>query len=84
MNKPKLTGARCQCCVCNEVFSSERAFDRHRVGEHGKDRRCLTPPEMVSQNMRQQSTGIWANVPLGRAYSDLEASPNPIPTSDLR
>ena len=46
MNKQILRGAHCQCGVCKEYFNSVYAFDRHRTGEHGKSRRCLTIPEM--------------------------------------
>lgn len=34
------------CGACHDNFNSLTAFDRHRVGKHGTDRRCLTGDEM--------------------------------------
>lgn len=52
MTGPSLRGCRAQCTVCGEYFGSDRAFDRHRLGDFAKtgewrhDRRCLTAAEM--------------------------------------
>jgi hypothetical protein len=35
------------CPVCHETFANTRAGDRHRVGPHDGDRRCLTIVEML-------------------------------------
>lgn len=32
---------------CHRTFSSDTAAERHRVGRHGIDRRCLRPEEYV-------------------------------------
>jgi hypothetical protein len=42
----KLSGDRNQCRMCGEAFNSTTAFDKHRVGEFGVDRRCRTAVEM--------------------------------------
>jgi hypothetical protein len=39
----KLKGKRCQCPSCKEVFSAASGFDKHRKGEHGKNRHCVDP-----------------------------------------
>lgn len=33
--------SECLCPVCHRVFGSTEAFDMHRIGEHGVNRRCL-------------------------------------------
>ena len=52
MTDPALTAGRCQCAACGLLFSSERAFDRHRIGAYadpgqwrGK-RHCMTAAEL--------------------------------------
>jgi len=35
-----------QCPSCGLYFNSDAAFDKHRTGKHGVDRRCMTIPEM--------------------------------------
>lgn len=75
MMPPKLTGNRCQCTVCGEVFSRERAFDRHRVGEHGVNRRCLTLGEMRARGWKRNKAGVWIMDPLkGAGKSRLRPS----------
>lgn len=39
----KLTGKRCQCPECGEVFSTESNFNKHRKGSYGIDRHCVDP-----------------------------------------
>lgn len=56
---PKLTGARCQCCACGECFNRDRAFDRHRIGQIGVDRRCLTATEMTARGWHRNAAGFW-------------------------
>ena len=64
---PKLTGNRCQCTACGEYFSRERVFDRHRVGDYGANRRCLTAVEMTARGWRRNDAGCWINDPLEAA-----------------
>lgn len=60
MSAPKLTGTRCQCTVCGELFASPRAFDRHRVGPYGLGlRRCLAPTELRAHGWAQTDAGFW-------------------------
>ncbi len=46
MSKP-LRGDRNQCAACGNYFNSTAAFDKHRVGEFGKDRGCMGWFEMA-------------------------------------
>lgn len=55
----KLSGDRNQCQGCKTYFNSSFSFDKHRTGEHGKDRRCLTHEEMRAKGMRTNSAGFW-------------------------
>lgn len=61
----KLTGHRCQCAACEKVFSRTSVFDKHRTGEYGKDRRCMTTEEMQAKGFTLTSAGVW--VGKGRA-----------------
>lgn len=54
-----LTGDRCQCSVCKKYFNSTKAFDKHRTGEHGGDRRCLSTEEMEERGMVLNARGYW-------------------------
>lgn len=55
----KLTGDHNQCGGCREYFNSSFAFDKHRTGEFGKDRRCLTADEMRVKGMSKNAAGFW-------------------------
>jgi hypothetical protein len=68
IGRPRLRGDRCQCPTCREYFNSTYAFDRHRVGQFGLDRRCLTSAEMLSKGMAKNAAGFWVGqrMPLGR------------------
>lgn len=55
----KLRGDRNQCTGCSAYFNSSRAFEKHRVGEFGKDRRCLTSDEMQAKGMVLGTDGFW-------------------------
>jgi len=54
-----LSGDRNQCQGCKTFFNSTFAFDKHRRGEHGIDRRCLTAEEMQAKGMSQNAAGFW-------------------------
>jgi len=56
----KLTGRRCQCGGCGAYFNGERGFDRHRVGTHGLNRRCLTGAELMVRGWHRNVAGFWA------------------------
>lgn len=57
--QPILRGDRNQCAGCGAFFNSTHAFDKHRVGEHGIDRRCLTADEMHGKGMVLRDDGFW-------------------------
>ena len=56
-----LRGDRNQCQGCKEYFNSTSAFDKHRVGEFGKDRRCRTTKEMTEIGMALNRDGFWVS-----------------------
>jgi len=56
-----LTGQRNQCAGCGEYFNSNTAFDKHRTGKHGVDRRCRTKEEMQSKGMSVNHWGFWVS-----------------------
>jgi hypothetical protein len=56
--RPKLTGNRCQCSACGEYFTSVRSFDRHRVGQFGIGRRCLTRAELDAGGFERNARGF--------------------------
>lgn len=56
---PKLTGNRCQCPTCGEAFNRVSTFDRHRVGDFGVDRRCLSVEQMQAKGWRTNAAGFW-------------------------
>lgn len=55
----KLGQQRNQCQGCKEYFNSNFAFDKHRIGEHGVNRRCRTPQEMIELGMSKNHDGFW-------------------------
>jgi len=64
MSGPTLKGCRCQCAACGEYFGSERAFDRHRVGEYevpgraADSRRCLRLRELLCAGWHRSAQGF--------------------------
>jgi hypothetical protein len=60
----KLTGDRNQCPSCSLYFNSTSAFDRHRVGAIGRDRRCLAPTGMLEIGMARNKSGFWVGRPM--------------------
>ena len=64
MTGPKLTACRCQCGGCGDYFGSERAFDRHRVGDYAEPgqwqgaRRCMTLAEMIEAGWHRSARGF--------------------------
>lgn len=55
----KLTGDRNQCPTCEKYFKSTAAFSKHRTGEFGRDRRCMTTEEMFGKGMALNAAGFW-------------------------
>lgn len=64
MTAPKLTGNRCQCPTCGQLFSSVREVDRHRIGTYAEPgdwahkRRCMTPAEMDARGWVRNAQGF--------------------------
>jgi hypothetical protein len=56
-----LSGDRNQCQGCKEYFNSTFAFDKHRTGDFGKDRRCMTAEEMQARGMVKNAAGFWVS-----------------------
>lgn len=79
---PKLTGNRCQCPTCGEYFTSTRAFDRHRVGQFGPARRCLTVAEMDAAVFARNARGFRGEPCRERAHFDI-AGPRGTPAMGL-
>lgn len=59
----KLTGQRCECTACGQFFNRVSTFDKHRVGNFGVDRRCLTVDEMRAREWRVNDAGFWLTAP---------------------
>lgn len=55
----KISGDRNQCRGCGEYFNSTAAFDKHRTGDFGIDRRCRMPDEMREKGMDKNAAGFW-------------------------
>ncbi len=55
----KLAGDRNQCPTCKRYFNSTSAFEKHRTGTIGSDRRCMTVPEMEARGMATNRAGFW-------------------------
>ena len=56
----KVGTSRNQCRGCGLYFNSTSAFEMHRIGKYGVDRRCKTPEEMKAANMHLNKDGYWA------------------------
>jgi hypothetical protein len=48
-----------QCPTCGELFKSLTAFDDHRTGKFGVNRRCLDKHEILSRGMCQNRDNLW-------------------------
>ena len=97
--KRRLRGDRCQCSRgtggCGEYFNSTYAFDQHRTGRPGIDRRCLTVAEMEARGFVKNAAAFWKTrvspMALGRgerpgtAIIGSDALPDhPLPTGAAR
>ena len=68
-----LQGEHNQCPGCGEYFNSNYAFDFHRIGDHGIDRRCASVQEMETMGMALNKTNWW--VSRQKAISDIARLP---------
>jgi len=58
----KLTGSRCRCTNCGELFNSASVFSRHRFGSlkgGSVNRQCLTVDEMIARGWVHNVRGFW-------------------------
>jgi len=62
----KLSSSRNQCGSCSQYFNSNSAFEKHRTGTYGVDRRCMTVEEMGSKLMEKNAQGYWITEPFNR------------------
>jgi hypothetical protein len=58
-DRKTLRGDRNQRPGCSKYFNSTFAFDKHRTGRFGKDRRCMTTEEMTEAGMDVRQDGFW-------------------------
>ena len=72
-----LRGDNCQCAGCGLYFKSTKAFDKHRRGTPGKDRRCLAPTEMLLKGMATDKRGFWVTA---RRFTAASCTEPAIPT----
>ena len=52
--------SECGCPACHRVFSSERAFDLHRIGDYSESRKCAE--NLSSVGLEIDSRGRWRAV----------------------
>lgn len=57
----KLRGQKNQCQGCKKYFNSNTAFEMHRTGRHGIDRRCMTEEEMTAKGMSMNARSFWVS-----------------------
>jgi len=82
-----LTAGRCQCTACGEYFGSERAFDRHRVGEYAQPgewrgtRRCLTLADMLAAGWHRSARGFLLTPDPRRAGAGDQGASRPMKES---
>lgn len=65
---------RNQCGGCRVFFNSVTAFDKHRTGEYGVDRRCMTVDEMTAKGMSVNEAGYWIGSSMERWKHEDDAS----------
>lgn len=66
---------KCRCGGCGLSFAQLSAFDKHRTGAFGPDRRCLTRTAMLEQGFSQDPHGRWHSPPRRDKAGNLKKSP---------
>jgi hypothetical protein len=74
MTTLKVGKRRNQCGGCKVFFNSVTAFDKHRTGEYGVDRRCMTVDEMSASGMSVNEAGYWIGSSMERWKNEDDAS----------
>lgn len=67
-----LTGDRNQCAGCGELFRSTAAFEKHRIGDFGVNRKCRTVDEMANAGMAKNKLGFWVTALNPKFLTDSE------------
>jgi len=89
MSRPRLTGSRCACVACGLAFTSEREFNRHRVGTFANPgewkgaRRCLPVAELLVLGLRLNEAGQWMKVRPQATPAGLESTPVTLPATSV-
>jgi hypothetical protein len=83
MSGPALTGCRCQCVECGDYFGNVVGFDRHRVGDYGAGRRCLTAKELGCRGWVRNERGFWLRPRPERGPTGTEAHVAPPPATHV-
>lgn len=47
------------CPACHETFNSSFAADKHRKGEHGVNRHCITPAQAGLLAVQYEWGTVW-------------------------
>ena len=61
---PKTNSRLAGCPSCRRIFGGDQAFDAHRIGRHGVDRRCAESPSAIGLVLSEQ--GFWGKPFKGR------------------
>jgi len=70
------------CMSCHQSFSAQGGFDKHRVGQYGIDRRCLTTDEMTAKGWHLDGRGDWRMPSKGNPWAIAAMTPTdglPVP-----
>jgi len=70
-----LRGNHNQCAACKKYFNSTGAFEKHRTGKYGIDRRCKTEEEMIEDGMALNKDGFWIGSKM-KGYMENEKTNN--------
>ena len=79
----RLRGDCNQCPGCAKYFNSTGAFDKHRTGQHGVNRRCRTEEEMLDIGMLVNSKGYWVKEKMKESYMQRKLDAKLRKTSDF-
>ena len=71
-----------QCPSCGEMFKSVDAFDRHRTGRIGVNRRCMSVVEMQHCGMSMNDAGLWVSERMDDAAVKRKRSQKALMASD--
>jgi hypothetical protein len=67
----------CQCTVCKQWFNSTHAFDGHRRGKTGVNRRCLSVAEMQQKGYIRNADGYLVSSSFERPPGALQSPTAP-------